>query len=119
VAASLDSSAFVMAGAMNSILSFILKPFITLILSRGDDDGVDIVYPLSIFFAFGIWLVYDRYQKMHNSPVPFFIAAPLVCATIFNIIPAQSRSSYSLLTLLGNHSQFQMPISNLIWILMK
>lgn len=68
-----------MAGTMNSILSFILKPFITLILSRDDDDGIDIVYPLSLFFAFGIWLVYDRYQKMHNSPVPFFITAPLVC----------------------------------------
>jgi hypothetical protein len=37
------------------------------------------VYPLSIFFAIGIWLVYDRYQKMHNSPVPFSIVTPLVC----------------------------------------
>lgn len=64
---------------MNSILSFILHPFISLILSRDDDGDVDIVYPLSIFFAFGIWLVYDRYQKMHNSPVPFVIAAPQVC----------------------------------------
>jgi hypothetical protein len=64
---------------MNLILSFILQPFITLILSREDDDGLDIVYPLSIFFAIGIWLVYDRYQKMHNSPVPFTITAPQVC----------------------------------------
>ena len=65
-------------GTMNSILSFILQPFITLILSRDDDSGIDILYPLSLFFAIGIWLVYDRYQKMHNSPVPFSIVTPHV-----------------------------------------
>ena len=65
-------------GTMNSILSFILQPFITLILSRDDDGGIDILYPLSFFFAVGIWLVYERYQKMHNSPVPFSIVTPHV-----------------------------------------
>jgi hypothetical protein len=64
---------------MNPILSFILQPFITLILSRDDDGDIDIVYPLSAFFAIGIWLVYDRYQKRHNKPVPFSIVTPKVC----------------------------------------
>ncbi|KAF8232284.1 meiotic sister-chromatid recombination aldehyde dehydrogenase [Tricholoma matsutake] len=75
---------------MNSILSFILHPFISLILSRDDDGDVDIVYPLSIFFAFGIWLVYDRYQKMHNSPVPFVIAAPQAASPAWESFPIPS-----------------------------
>ncbi|KAG5639503.1 hypothetical protein H0H81_000648 [Sphagnurus paluster] len=56
---------------MNAIVSFILHPLIP--VNAGDDDegGIGVTYPLTAFFAFGIWLVFQRYQKMHNSPVPF------------------------------------------------
>lgn len=67
-------------GSMNALISFILHPLIPVNVGSDDDDqtGIDVVYPLSIFFAFGIWLVFQRYQKMHNSAVPFDYTAPLV-----------------------------------------
>ncbi|KAG6810295.1 hypothetical protein H0H92_012519 [Tricholoma furcatifolium] len=63
---------------MNNIISFILHPLIPVNVSDDDDTkGIDVVYPLTIFFAIGIWLVMQRYHKMHNSPVPFPFTAPL------------------------------------------
>ncbi|KAG6918030.1 hypothetical protein DXG01_016882 [Tephrocybe rancida] len=62
---------------MNAIISFILHPLIPVNVSDDDDQkGIDIVYPLTIFFAFGIWLVVQRYHKMHNSPVEFPFTVP-------------------------------------------
>lgn len=68
-------------GTMNSLISFILHPLITLNIGSNDEEpaGVDVFYLLSIFFALGIWLVFQRYQKMHNSPVPFSVTIPNVC----------------------------------------
>ena len=43
-----------------------------------DDEGLGIVYPISIFFALGIWLVFQRYQSMRNRAVPFRVRAPEV-----------------------------------------
>ncbi|KAG5647167.1 hypothetical protein DXG03_001122 [Asterophora parasitica] len=63
---------------MNAIISFILHPLIPVNVSDDEEAGIDVVYPLSLFFAFGIWLVFQRYQKMHNSAVPFEYSAPLV-----------------------------------------
>ncbi|EPQ60441.1 ALDH-like protein [Gloeophyllum trabeum ATCC 11539] len=36
-----------------------------------DDEGTDLVTPLTIFFAFGIYLVFRRYQNNRNRPIPF------------------------------------------------
>ena len=44
-----------------------------------DDDGFGIIYPLSLFFALGIWLVFQRYNSMRNRAVPFRVRAPEVC----------------------------------------
>ncbi|KAH9947117.1 meiotic sister-chromatid recombination aldehyde dehydrogenase [Amylocystis lapponica] len=41
-----------------------------------DDDGLDVFYLLSAFFALGIWLVFSRYQTIHNRAVPFRHPAP-------------------------------------------
>lgn len=43
-----------------------------------DNDGPGILYPISIFFALGIWLVFQRYHSMRNRAVPFRIRAPEV-----------------------------------------
>ena len=43
------------------------------------NDGPGIFYPLSIFFALGIWLVFQRYQSMRNRAVPFRVRATEVC----------------------------------------
>ncbi|KIP11111.1 hypothetical protein PHLGIDRAFT_125015 [Phlebiopsis gigantea 11061_1 CR5-6] len=41
-----------------------------------DNDGPGILYPMTIFFALGIWLVFQRYQSMRNRAVPFRIRVP-------------------------------------------
>ena len=81
-----------MSFTMNSLISFVLHPLIP--VNVGEDDeatGIDVIYPLTICFAFGIWLVYHRYNKMHNSPVPFTVEAPQVCyklIIIFSLLTA-------------------------------
>lgn len=65
---------------MSTLISFILHPLITLnVLDDDGESGIDVFYLLSLFFGFGIWLVFDRYHKAHNSPVPFIYNAPAVC----------------------------------------
>ncbi|PFH52468.1 hypothetical protein AMATHDRAFT_139975 [Amanita thiersii Skay4041] len=57
---------------MPSLLRVILHPLLPSHVGQNyDHSGIDAVYPLTLFFATGIWLVYQRYQRMHNSPVPF------------------------------------------------
>jgi hypothetical protein len=54
-------------------------PYLTMKLGLGSDKRhIDSIYPLSIFFAFGIYLVFDRYQKRYNSAVPFHWTHPEV-----------------------------------------
>lgn len=43
-----------------------------------DDDGVNVLLWLSLFFAVGIWLVINRFQSFHNRAVPFRLAPPAV-----------------------------------------
>lgn len=60
---------------MDKLMSLALHPLIALNI-WSDDDGIDVFYLLSLFFAFGIWLVFQRYQRAHNSAVPFKFTIP-------------------------------------------
>lgn len=52
-----------------------------------DEEGFNIVWPLTIFFGFGIWLVVRRYQDARDRGVPFTIPAPEVsCSWTFLLI---------------------------------
>ncbi|PPR05997.1 hypothetical protein CVT26_005719 [Gymnopilus dilepis] len=57
---------------MDALISLMNHPYLTMKLGLGSDKrNIDALYPLTIFFAFGIYLVYERYQQTHNSAVPF------------------------------------------------
>lgn len=47
-----------------------------------DDEGINFLYPLSAFFALGIWLVISRYHSIRNRAVPFVHRPPLVSLDI-------------------------------------
>jgi len=53
-------------------------PYLTMKLASDADSTrrIDAVYPLSIFFAFGIYLVFQRYQIKYNTAVPFDFLIP-------------------------------------------
>ncbi|KAG0705301.1 Aldehyde/histidinol dehydrogenase [Suillus ampliporus] len=64
---------------MHSLFYVLFHPLKTLNLWLEDDPNasiVDVLYLFTTFSAFGIWLVFDRYQKAVNSAVPFRHAAP-------------------------------------------
>jgi hypothetical protein len=66
---------------MHSLFHVIFHPLKTLNLWLEDDPNasiVDVLYLFTMFSAFGIWLVFDRYQKAVNSAVPFRYPAPEV-----------------------------------------
>ncbi|KAG5732734.1 putative aldehyde dehydrogenase-like protein [Termitomyces sp. T112] len=76
---------------MNAVLSLILHPLIPVNISDDDDQhGIDIVYPLTIFFAIGIWLVIQRYHKMHNDPVPFQFDIPKPADPDWESVPIEN-----------------------------
>ncbi|KAF9049295.1 Aldedh-domain-containing protein [Hymenopellis radicata] len=60
---------------MDKLMSALLHPLISLNV-WSEDKGIDVFYLLSVFFAFGIWLVFQRYQRAHNSPLPFKFKVP-------------------------------------------
>ena len=43
-----------------------------------DEEGVNVLLWLSLFFAAGIWLVINRFQSFHNRAVPFRVPPPAV-----------------------------------------
>ncbi|KAI0322987.1 meiotic sister-chromatid recombination aldehyde dehydrogenase [Amylostereum chailletii] len=64
---------------MGSLISFLFHPFRTLREHRNDfdDDNIDdLLYHLSLFFAFGIYTVFHRYQTARNKAKPFQINPP-------------------------------------------
>lgn len=63
---------------MNKLLSVVLHPLISLSI-WSEEGGIDVFYLLSTFIALGIWLVVQRYQRAHNSPLPFKFKIPKVC----------------------------------------
>ncbi|KAF8894722.1 Aldehyde/histidinol dehydrogenase [Infundibulicybe gibba] len=76
---------------MSSLVSLILHPLITLGLAEDDDEaGIDVFYLISLFFAFGIWLVFERYQKAHNSAVPFHWVPPAPADPFWESFPIEN-----------------------------
>ncbi|KAJ3568427.1 hypothetical protein NP233_g5721 [Leucocoprinus birnbaumii] len=62
---------------MDAIISLMLHPRLTSWFAKGSDSGwFDPVYPLTLFFAFGIYTVVQKYHKKHNSPIPFQYSVP-------------------------------------------
>ncbi|THH21239.1 hypothetical protein EW146_g285 [Bondarzewia mesenterica] len=60
---------------MGSLISSLIYPFDTLRSRQKDnDDGNidDLLYHLTLFFAFGIWTVFRRYQNARNRAIPFY-----------------------------------------------
>jgi hypothetical protein len=69
---------------MPSFFYAIFHPLRTLNLWLDNDPNasvLEVLYLLTVFSAFGIWLVFDRYQKARNNAVPFRHNAPDVCET--------------------------------------
>ncbi|KAH9484084.1 Putative aldehyde dehydrogenase-like protein C21C3 [Psilocybe cubensis] len=58
---------------MDTLISLMNHPYLTMKLGLNAESkrNIDAIYPITLFFAFGIYLVYERYQQTHNSPVPF------------------------------------------------
>ncbi|KIK99723.1 hypothetical protein PAXRUDRAFT_8676 [Paxillus rubicundulus Ve08.2h10] len=64
---------------MPSSFYAIFHPLRTLNLWLDNDPNasvLEVLYLLTVFSAFGIWLVFDRYQKARNNAVPFRHNAP-------------------------------------------
>ena len=64
---------------MDAILSAIWYPVHALFFTPADDDddpGYDPIYPLTVFFALGIWFVFKRYQYIRYRAVPFSVPIP-------------------------------------------
>ena len=66
---------------MDALISLMNHPYLTMKLASDDDSTrhIDAIYPLSLFFAFGIYLVFQRYQIKYNTAVPFEFTIPDVC----------------------------------------
>ncbi len=64
---------------MDALISLMNHPYLTMKLGLGSEKrNFDAIYPISLFFAFGIYLVVDRYHKRYNSAVPFEFTYPEV-----------------------------------------
>ncbi|KAI0033980.1 Aldedh-domain-containing protein [Vararia minispora EC-137] len=64
---------------MGNLVSFLLHPFRTLREQRNEfaDEYVDdLIYHLTLFFAFGIYTVIRRYQTARNKAIPFIHESP-------------------------------------------
>jgi hypothetical protein len=89
----LHSCLWAVVAEMHSLFYVLFHPLNTLNLWLEDDPNasiVDVLYLFTTFSAFGIWLVFDRYQKAVNSAVPFRHPAPEVC--LFCILPTEEPS---------------------------
>ncbi len=65
---------------MDALIDLMNHPYLTLKLGLGTEtkSKFDATYPITAFFAFGIYLVFQRYQRTHNSPIPFEYKHPEV-----------------------------------------
>ncbi|EPT03543.1 hypothetical protein FOMPIDRAFT_1022465 [Fomitopsis schrenkii] len=67
-------------------------------MSEYDEEGVNVLLWLSLFFAAGIWLVINRFQSFHNRAVPFRLAPPAAIGPRFEAhkIPNPNLESHLL-----------------------
>jgi hypothetical protein len=66
---------------MGGLISFLIRPFRTLREQRhefSDDHIDDLIYHLTLFFAFGIYTVIRRYQTARSKAIPFTHESPEV-----------------------------------------
>ncbi|XP_006458568.1 hypothetical protein AGABI2DRAFT_200309 [Agaricus bisporus var. bisporus H97] len=62
---------------MDAIISLMLHPRLTMRFANGERSGwLDPIYPLTLFFAFGIYTVIQKHHKKHNSPIPIQYSIP-------------------------------------------
>ena len=89
---------------MRSFFYVILHPLQTLNLWLENDPNAsifDVLYLLTVFSAFGIWLVFDRYQKARNNAVPFRHNPPEVSTSILPCCLSDTSS--------GSRSRMEVP----------
>jgi hypothetical protein len=61
--------------------SVLFHPLATVNLWLDDDpngSGIDVLYLLTTFFGFGIWLVFKRYQTLVTRAIDFTYVTPAV-----------------------------------------
>lgn len=82
---------------MSSLLSSILHPLVQLKFATNDDSdddpdrvGIDPLYPLTVCFAVGIYLVFQRYQTVRYRAVPFVVPVPPVSG-VQHLLPGSSK----------------------------
>ncbi|KAF8626227.1 hypothetical protein AX15_004914 [Amanita polypyramis BW_CC] len=77
--------------AMPSLLRILLRPLVPLSVADGHNGtGLDAAFFLTVFCAAGIWLVYQRYHRMHNSPVPFEHPIPKAADPDYEAVPIEN-----------------------------
>lgn len=66
---------------MGSLLSFLMHPFDAFRPRNNEDEWYldELLYHITVFFAFGIWTVVNRYQTARNRAIPFRHLALEVC----------------------------------------
>lgn len=71
---------------MDALISLMNHPYLTMKLGHGEESkrNIDAIYPITLFFAFGIYLVYERYQQTHNRPIAFDWPVPDVSPSQFS-----------------------------------
>ncbi|KDR81893.1 hypothetical protein GALMADRAFT_240173 [Galerina marginata CBS 339.88] len=85
---------------MDTLISLMNHPYLTMKLGLDSESkrNIDAIYPLTIFFAFGIYLVYERYQQTHNSAIRFEVKFPLPADPTWESVQIQQPTLESHLT---------------------
>ena len=73
---------------MGTLISFLVHPFSTVRQFRDeyDQEGSlgDLIYHVTLFFAFGIYFVMQRHLSARSRAKPFRIATPPVCPSLLD-----------------------------------
>ncbi|KAK2460632.1 hypothetical protein APHAL10511_007102 [Amanita phalloides] len=73
---------------MPSLLRILLAPLVAHSVADAPTDGpLDAALIISLFSFAGFWLVYQRYHRLHNSPIPFKHDPPAAASPEYEAIP--------------------------------